>query len=188
MARLGTLICIYMVVAASAVGVGSVSARDDAKTAQASEKARSKAGDEASDTTSTKTVRKSTGKVPSGDGQEDPEATKGDEATDPDELAQEDDEIVPVPACETKLRLSGTIYNPSAPGRSMAMLHSADDKRGAVYRAGAFVSSFEVMSVLPRGILLRGEQGECVLRLKGDPNKRVQPPKRKKRKRKGRKR
>lgn len=94
---------------------------------------------------------------------------------DPSEADPEEEDAIdipPPPDCdESKLRLSGTVYNPAAPERSLAMLHTSDDKRGAVYREGAMVSAFEVMSVLPRGVVLRSAEGECWLRLKQDPNK-----------------
>lgn len=119
---------------------------------------------------------------------DDAAAAEGDEDLSEAELDDDDaaSDIPPTPPCKTELRLSGTVYNAAAPERSMAMLHTKDDKRGAVYRAGAMVSEFEVMDVLPRGVLLRGAEGECWLRLKQDPHARP-PPRRHKRKRKKRK-
>ena len=70
-----------------------------------------------------------------------------------------------VPACQTDLRLSGTVYDAREPDRSFAVFHVQPKRSGEVYRPGSWVGAFELLDVEPRGVLLRGEQGECWLRL-----------------------
>jgi hypothetical protein len=74
-----------------------------------------------------------------------------------------------VAACKTDLRLSGSVYNPEHPERSMAVFEVPSSHASAVYRLGARVGAFELVAVVPRGAILRSSEGECWLRLVGDP-------------------
>jgi hypothetical protein len=74
--------------------------------------------------------------------------------------------------------LSGAVYNDRRPERSFAVVQDEGSKAGAVYRVGTWVQGFELVSVAPRGVLLRSEHGECWLRLVGDASPRVAPTRR----------
>jgi hypothetical protein len=75
-----------------------------------------------------------------------------------------------VTACKTDLRLSGAVYNDQHPERSMAVFEVPTSHASAVYRLGSRVGLFELVAVVPRGVILRDSEGECWLRLVGDPN------------------
>lgn len=75
-----------------------------------------------------------------------------------------------MPACKTDLRLSGSVYNAEHPLRSMAVFEVPSSHASAVYRLGSRVGSYELIAVVPRGVILRSSDGECWLRLVGDPH------------------
>jgi hypothetical protein len=81
----------------------------------------------------------------------------------------DDDELVP--ACKTNIRLSGAVYDTARPERSLALFKLATNQRAGVYRAGMWVGSYELVAIEPRGVLLRNADGECWLRLVGDPDR-----------------
>lgn len=87
--------------------------------------------------------------------------------------------------CKTDLRLSGTVYDDNYPERSFALFQQKEHA-GAIYREGMWVLTYEIVVIEPRGVLLRDEQGECWLRLVGNPERsHAAPPPRKNKGKKG---
>lgn len=89
---------------------------------------------------------------------------------------EREDADEPLPQCHTDIRLSGTVYDPDHAEHSFALLHVQANRPGEVYREGENVSAFEILSVDPRGVLLRGEHGECWLGLSGARASAPPPP------------
>lgn len=79
-----------------------------------------------------------------------------------------DDEAV-MAMCKTELRLSGAVYNPAKPERSFALFELSSNHHSAVYRVGSRVRRFELVTVAPRGVVLKDHEGECWLQLVGEP-------------------
>ena len=77
------------------------------------------------------------------------------------------------PICKTELRLSGTVYDENYPERSFALFQLKPNHAGELYREGMWVLTYEVLAIEPRGVLLRDSQGECWLRLIGNPAERA---------------
>ena len=87
-------------------------------------------------------------------------------STKPPEPEQED----ALAMCKTEdLRLSGSVYDEERPERSFAVFEIPSSHSSSVYRVGARVGAFELVMVAPRGVMLRGGDGECWLRLVGEP-------------------
>jgi hypothetical protein len=77
------------------------------------------------------------------------------------------DEIIPL--CKTDLRLSGAVYNARHPERSFALLQARANEPAGLVRVGSSMAGFQLLAIEPRGILLRNADGQCWLRLVGDP-------------------
>jgi hypothetical protein len=92
-----------------------------------------------------------------------------------------------LPMCTTDARLSGAMYDATHPERSFALFKVGASRKGEVYRAGMRIGTFELIAIEPRGVLLRGPEGECWLRLVSSPDRPRRastPPLKKKRARK----
>jgi hypothetical protein len=75
-----------------------------------------------------------------------------------------------IAACKTDLRLSGSVYDAKNPERSLAVFEVPSSHASAVYRLGSRAGLYELVAVVPRGVILRSSEGECWLRLVSDPN------------------
>jgi hypothetical protein len=84
------------------------------------------------------------------------------------------DEVVPV--CKTDLRLTGSVYDARHPERSFALVEVRKNERAGLVRAGSWVGNFQIVAIEPRGMLLRSTEGDCWLRLVGDPAARKHLP------------
>ena len=73
--------------------------------------------------------------------------------------------------CKTDLRLSGAIYDSARPRRSFVVIQAPTDRAGTVYRVGMMIGGYRVVTVAPRGVMLRNDDGECWLRLVGEPSR-----------------
>jgi len=82
----------------------------------------------------------------------------------------------PLPMCKTDIRLSGSVYDAARPERSFALFSVKPGVAGALYRAGMWVGDYELVTIEPRGVLLRNRDGVCSLRLVGDPIARANRP------------
>jgi hypothetical protein len=78
-----------------------------------------------------------------------------------------------VPLCKTELRLSGAVYNSRHPERSFALVQPRKNEPAGVVRVGSSLGGFQLLAIEPRGVLLRSADGECWLRLVGDPGARA---------------
>jgi hypothetical protein len=68
------------------------------------------------------------------------------------------------------MRLSGAVYDATRPERSFALVQLRPKQPAEVCRTGAWVGTYELVAIEPRGILLRNAEGQCWLRLVGDPD------------------
>jgi hypothetical protein len=84
------------------------------------------------------------------------------------------DEIVPV--CKTDLRLTGSVYDARHPERSFVLVQARSNAPAGVFRAGSWLGAFQIVAIEPRGMLLRNAEGDCWLRLVGDPAARKHLP------------
>lgn len=96
-------------------------------------------------------------------------------AQEPAHASDDEEDEDAAPMCDTSLRLSGALYNAMRPERSMAVLQVDSKHPGSVYRVGTWVSGYELVTVAPRGALLRNDDGECWLQLVGDGSPRSAP-------------
>jgi hypothetical protein len=96
---------------------------------------------------------------------EEPAATSTQQPDHEDEDETED----ALEQCKIDLRLSGSVYDAADPEHSFAVLEVPSSHASAVYRVGARVGLYELVAILPRGAVLRNDDGECWLRLVGGP-------------------
>lgn len=83
----------------------------------------------------------------------------------------EAEDSTPLTLCKTDLRLSGAIYDSASPRRSFVVIQAPSDRAGTVYRVGMMIGGYRVVMVAPRGVMLRSDDGECWLRLVGEPSR-----------------
>lgn len=78
-----------------------------------------------------------------------------------------------IPWCKTDVRLSGAVYNARHPERSFALVQVRKNEHAGLVRVGSSLGAFRILAIEPRGILLRSTDGQCWLRLVGDPTARA---------------
>jgi len=78
---------------------------------------------------------------------------------------------------QSRVRLSGTLYNARHPERSMAMLGAASSRETAVYRTGSSIGDYRLLEVRPRAVLLGTEHDSpCWLRMARVSPRAPEPP------------
>ncbi len=79
------------------------------------------------------------------------------------EPVEEWDPTQPPPRCSGKLRLVGSVVNPTSPDWSFAAIAGTADGKTLLYREGGEVDGSKVVAVYPSSVVMAGSSGACQL-------------------------
>jgi len=79
------------------------------------------------------------------------------------EPVEEWDPTQPPPRCSGKLRLVGSVVNPTSPDWSFAAIAGTADGKTLLYREGSEVDGSKVVAVYPSSVVMAGSSGACQL-------------------------
>ena len=88
----------------------------------------------------------------------------------------DDDKSGRIEACETNIRIGGSVYHDRRPMHSWALLYPGASQRGGIYRPGMRVDAYRVVAIEPRGVLLERQAEVCWLRLAPKLESRARAP------------